>query len=135
MDVITYSDAAEFAEAARPVLERHPAHASILATTLDQAITGHLLQDDALWLLIGDARGPIGAAMQTPPHNLFLTPLPDAVRAAAIPRLADSVGQADRDLPGVTAPAADAEAFAGAWRERTGCRSRLALAEVLYEIR
>ena len=134
MDVTTFTDAAPFADVVRPVIERHPAQSSILATVLDQAVNGHPL-DDSLWLLISDGAEPVAAAMHTPPWNLYLTPLQDDARVKAIEVLADVLVEADRDLPGVTASTEDARAFADAWQQRAGGRPRLTLSELLYEIR
>ena len=134
MNVTTFTDPGQFADAVQPVLARHPAHSSVLATILDQAVTGNLRQDDALWLLITDAGEPVSAAMHTPPYNLFLTPIPAAARGTAIRLLADATLDTGHDLPGVTAPAAEAEAFAALWRQRTGRPSRPTLGELLYEI-
>jgi predicted GNAT family acetyltransferase len=135
MDVTIFTDPAEFEAEVQPVLERHPAHASVLATLLDSAVTGNLQQDDAIWLLIAQDGEPISAGMQTPPYNLFLTPIPDAVRPRVVGLLADLLLDAGRDLPGVTAPTSDADAFAEAWQQRTGCGRTLVVDELLYEIR
>jgi predicted GNAT family acetyltransferase len=134
MDVTAFTDPAPFADQVRPVIDRHPARSSILATVLDQAVNGHPI-DDALWLLIGDRAGPVAAAMHTPPWNLYLTPLPDDARGKAIEVLADVLVKVGRDLPGITASPTDARAFADAWQQRVGGRPRLALRELLYEIR
>jgi predicted GNAT family acetyltransferase len=134
MDVAAFTDPAPFADQVRPVIERHPAQSSILATVLDQAVNGHPI-DDSLWLLISDSGGPVAAAMHTPPWNLYLTPLPDDARSKALEVLADVLVEAGRDLPGITASPTDAHAFADAWRQRVGGRPRLTLRELLYEIR
>jgi predicted GNAT family acetyltransferase len=135
MDVTIYTDPAEFAIAVQPVLERHPAHSNVLATLLDNAVTGNFVQDDAIWLTVAQDGEPITAAMHTPPYNLFLTPIPDSARGRLPGLLADLLLDAGRDLPGVTAPTADANAFADAWQERTGCVRKLVIDELLYEIR
>ena len=70
-----------------------------------------------------------GAFLQTPPYPLLLTAAP------AVPELVELL--AGRPLPGVNALAADAAAFADAWRKRTGAaatvgrRSRLFRLDVL----
>jgi predicted GNAT family acetyltransferase len=59
------------------------------------------------------ADGPVcGAFLRTPPYPLYVTAAP------AVSELVELL--AGRPLPGVNAVAGDAEAFAGAWRQRTG---------------
>lgn len=133
MDVISFSDAVAFADVVRPVIDRHPAQSSILATLLDQAVAGSPI-DDALWLLIIHGGEPVAAGMHTPPYNLFLTPVPDRARLEAAGVLAQALADLGRDLPGVTAATADAHAFAEAWQYRVDCNPRPALNERLYEL-
>jgi RimJ/RimL family protein N-acetyltransferase len=59
-----------------------------------------------------DAGGVRGAFLRTPPYPLYVTAAP------AVPELVELL--ADRPLPGVNAPARDAELIADAWRRRTG---------------
>jgi RimJ/RimL family protein N-acetyltransferase len=53
-----------------------------------------------------------GAVLQTPPYPLLVTAAPDLAGLAEL--------LAGRPLPGVNALAADVDAFAAAWRRRTG---------------
>jgi GNAT superfamily N-acetyltransferase len=65
----------------------------------------------------GAGAGGAGAAfMQTPSSPPLLTAMTDAAAAALAHELAD----AGREIPGVNAPEEAAQAFAAAWRERTG---------------
>ncbi len=133
MDVVSFTEAAVFADAVRPVIERRPAESNILASVLDTTIAGSP-SPDALWLLITDDDGPVAAAMQTPPHNLFLTPLPADRRAEAADLIATRLLLSPHHLPGVTATTDDATAFAASWRRRTGADHRVGMHERLYRI-
>jgi hypothetical protein len=70
----------------------------------------------------GAGAGGAGAAfMQTPSSPALLTAMTDAAAAALVHELAD----AGREIPGVNAPEEVAQAFAAAWRERTGTPARV----------
>jgi predicted GNAT family acetyltransferase len=143
MDVVRFTDTSAFAEHARPVIERHPAECTILATFLEQSLAGvALLPTD--WFLITQDAGPgtgadahpVAAAMHTPPFNVLITPLPQPPddRQAAVGALIDVLLQVGRPPLGVTGRAADAQTFAEAWRQLTGVPHRPEMTEVLYEI-
>jgi RimJ/RimL family protein N-acetyltransferase len=82
------------------------------------------------------AAGVQSAFLHTPPYPALLTALPpDSARP-----LAEQLVARGRQLPGVNAEQSDAEAFAAAWRERTGAsvkpfrRSRLFRLEELMPL-
>src|SRR5262249_13408534 len=131
MRVQVVEEVGEFAIRARPWLERYPVEANVAATVTEWAVSGRYRADDGLWLLVLDGSGEvIGAALQTPPYELLLPPLPDAVTAAVAAALADR----GRHLPGVNGPAGTATAFAEAWAGLTGVSVRRALAERMYDL-
>ena len=131
MDVLTFTDAAAFAALVGPVIERHPAFASVLASNLDQTLNapdpgaGH-------WYLIQDDGEPVAAAMHTRPYPLFVTPTPDPNRAMAA--LAEAVADVNPGLTGVNGPVAVSRAFAAHWQRATGRRAGHSDHERLYEI-
>jgi RimJ/RimL family protein N-acetyltransferase len=128
MDVLTFTDADAFAELVGPVIDRHPAFASVLATNLDQNRFGPGF--DSHWFLIRDGEQPVGAAMCTQAYSLFLTPTPEA----GLPALAEAVQRAGLTPPGVTGPEPVAQAFGAAWNRLTGLSTRPAGRDRLYEI-
>ena len=77
-----------------------------------------------------DADGAVsGAFLQTPPHPLLLSGLPDrAAEQSLVAILRDS----GRALPGVNAPRPVAEAVASAWCAQTGAVAREGLTHRLY---
>jgi GNAT superfamily N-acetyltransferase len=139
MDVVSFdaSTVSQFAIAVRPVIEADPAGSSVLATVLDQALHSTTASQE-LWLLLLDAGRAVGAAMQTPPHNLFLTPMSQQTRAPAIhvliEHLAGDPAGPGRELPGVSGQLADAQAFATAWSERRRCGQRVTMSERLFQL-
>jgi RimJ/RimL family protein N-acetyltransferase len=130
MDVLTFTDAAAFAERVGPVIDRYPAFASVLASNLDQSVHGSGF--DTNWYLIRDGGQPVGAAMHSEPFSLFITPLPDA--DAGMPALAEAVEQAGTTPAGVNGPVAEVQAFVAAWRLRTGLQGRSTGTDRVYEI-
>jgi GNAT superfamily N-acetyltransferase len=112
----------DFAAHAGDFLRARPVQHTVLLTLVAnlQARGPHVYGPDNPiygWWTSADGRVH-GAALQTPPYPLLLSPMP----AEAVPALAEAL--ADRPLPGVNALHADADVFAGRWRERTGCRTR-----------
>jgi predicted GNAT family acetyltransferase len=68
------------------------------------------------FLSVHDGDRVVGAAMRTPPHAVYLSPLP----SEAIPLVVDALTDACPDAVGVTATVDEAGTFARAWGERTG---------------
>jgi uncharacterized protein len=68
------------------------------------------------WASVHDANGIVGCAALTPPHPAVLTRVPET----AIPFLVEDVRAAYSSLPGVNAPTAVSEGFAGTWTARHG---------------
>lgn len=118
--VLVEVDAHSFAEGVMPWVEREPVACNVLATNLEASVAGRRTFADALWLaVIDDAGEVVGAAMHTPPHRLFVCPMPpDAVHL-----LAGALARVRPDLPGVTGVVPTVADFAAEWH-------RLAVAEV-----
>ncbi|MER5421588.1 GNAT family N-acetyltransferase [Streptosporangium roseum] len=113
------SDVEVYAGAAEPWLLRDPVRNTVPLTVLRGIRTG-LWGDDVLLAWLERDGETVAAASQTPPHPLLLPDVPvDVVR-----ELATRLIEAERALPGVSGPRAQAEAFAGAWwRPEAGRRS------------
>ena len=69
-----------------------------------------------LWA-VADGRALAGVALQTPPHNLVVA---EPARPGAIDALADAIGAAGIQLPGVIGAVPEAEVFGAAWTARVG---------------
>jgi predicted GNAT family acetyltransferase len=132
MDALTFTDAEAFAALVGPVIERYPAAASVLATNLDQSIHGP--GSSTHWFLIQDGTEPVGAAMYTPPFDLFLTPVPGAEPEPAMRALAEAISRTGQPLSGALGPNDVVETFVRIWCEQSGSQSRITEFERLYEL-
>jgi len=132
MNVLSFTNAVAFAERVGPVIDRHPAQASVLATFLDQSIHGPGFETH--WFLIQDGDRPVGAAMHTAMFGLFLTPLPETDGDLGMAALAETLQQAGLRPSGAMGPLDTATTFVQAWEQRTGATSRRTDASRLYEI-
>ena len=75
----------------------------------------------ARWALVSDGGDPLGAAMLTPPWNLFLSALP----AGAAADIADVLAAAGIELPGVAGAADAVREFVDRWTTIHDVQSRL----------
>lgn len=71
---------------------------------------------DAAWFVVADGGVAVGAAAQSPPFELAITPMP----ARALAALVGTVAKDAPEVPGVSGPRPAVDAFAELWRERTG---------------
>ncbi|GAA3118151.1 GNAT family N-acetyltransferase [Planomonospora alba] len=104
------SDVEVFAGAAEPWLLRDPIRNTLLLTVL-RGIRIGLHTDDLLLGRLEEDGETVAAAIQTPPRGLLLPDLP----VRAVPSLAAALIEAERAVPGVSGPLAQAEAFAASW--------------------
>jgi uncharacterized protein len=83
-----------------------------------------------LWAVDG-AAGVVGAALQTPPHNV-------AIARPAEPGVTEALARAIRiagiDLPGVTGADPEARDFADAWQRLTRCTVRHVIGQGVYRL-
>lgn len=113
------SDVEAYAGAVEPWLLRDPVRNTVPLTVL-RAIRIGLWGDDVLLGRLEHEGRTVAAALQTPSHALLLP----HVSIEAVRELATELIEAERAIPGVSGPLAQAEAFAGAWwRPEVGRRS------------
>ena len=112
MEVRTHDDPASWLEAVLPLLLLDEARHN-LALGLAHTLVHHpaVYPSKNLWS-VEDAGTVVGAALQTPPHNLVLAQ-PAAEDANDL--LADAIGSAGIHLPGVIGGLPEADTFASAW--------------------
>lgn len=129
MDVTFHPGPAPLLAAAGAYLAQERFSASVLAVVARRVADGEEIGGpDALWATVRDGNEVVGAAMRTPPWNLFLARMAPPAAVA----LADAIAGASRALPGVTGEAATVSAFAARWKERTGSGSQVRLRQRLY---
>lgn len=120
MDVHVSDDADAFAERVRGLVEADPFTTNVMAVMVEGIIRGERQRvEGSIWVLVTEGHEVIGAAMQTPPHNLFLPRL----RAGVPEALAEALAASGRRLPGATGEIATLEAFCDTWRRATGQES------------
>src|SRR5213078_529472 len=131
MEVRTHDDPAEWLEAVLPLLmldeARHNLHLGLAHTLVHHP---SVYPSKHLWS-VEDAGTVVGAALQTPPHNLILGQ-PSAEGANDL--LADAIESAGIQLPGVVGGLPEAEAFALAWCARTGNTARRVMGQGIYSL-
>jgi RimJ/RimL family protein N-acetyltransferase len=118
MRIAITEDAREFERRAGPFLASR-LECNVLATVLQDAVRG--FYDSTVFATVVDGDAVVGAALRTPPRALLCGPLP----AGAAETLVEVWLAHDPELPGVTAPAAEAAAIAAAWSRRTGRPARV----------
>jgi len=131
MEVRTHDDPAAWLEAVLPLLmldeARHDLHLGLVHTLVHHP---SIYPSKHLWS-VEEVGTVVGAALQTPPHNLVLAQ-PVAEGANAL--LADEIGSAGIQLPGVVGGRPEAEAFAAAWCARSGDTARRVMGQGIYSL-
>jgi RimJ/RimL family protein N-acetyltransferase len=132
MRVTTYSDPEVFLVQAEPLLRSDPFSPNVIATVTTRIASGAVPGGpDHLWVTIerNDAE-VVGLAMHTPPHNMFVSRMPEEAALVLAREMADS----GRNLPGVNGAVASTRVFARAWEQSTGCSSTLARETRMYRL-
>jgi len=132
MQVNVYAEAGTFLVGAASLLASDPFSTNVIADVAGRFAGGASSEPaGCLWATVegGDGR-VVGVAMQTPPHNLFVSLMPPEAAAA----LAGSLVDSDRELRGVNGEVTATGAFAQAWEARTGRRSRVVTAMRMYRL-
>jgi len=132
-----YDDVREFSDVASGVLGSAEARNSVLLGIAARGArdgAGHGWRDASQWFMatVGDEGGVRLAALMTPPQKLLLGGAEGA--EAALPGLIDGLREAGVHVPGVTAEASLAEAFARGWAAATGVRPVVAVRQRIYEL-
>ena len=131
MEVRAHHDPSAWLEAVLPLLMLDEARHD-LCLGLVHTLVHHpsVYPSKYLWS-VEDAGTVVGAALQTPPHNLILGQ-PSAEGANDL--LADAIESAGIQLPGVVGGLPEAEAFAVAWCARTGNTARRVMGQGIYSL-
>jgi uncharacterized protein len=131
MEVRTHDDPSAWLEAVLPLLmldeARHDLHLGLVHTLVHHPF---VYPSKHLWS-VEDAGTVVGAALQTPPHNLILAQ-PSAEGADDL--LADAIGSAGIQLPGVVGGLPETQDFAAAWCARTGDTARRVMGQGIHSL-
>ena len=116
---ITDGDLATFANHVMPVLLTDPVVNNVAYTLVRYRLAGSVpTEPDALWLRCSDQGATCAFALQTPPHSLLLTDMPDGV----VDALADHLTGASQRLPGANGPEHATDRFAARYGGATAGR-------------
>jgi len=135
MNLRTYPDAAGFLGDTRAYLERQE-----VVTGLVIGLAERLVGEPLAWgsppyfAAVSDDRGPLLAALMTPPHNLILYSEREEI-SQALELVARDLIEHRWPVAGTLGPVRLAEAFAGLWTRRTGVASQPGLSQRIYELR
>jgi predicted GNAT family acetyltransferase len=122
-------DVGEFATFAEPFLRSEPFTANVIAVEVDGVMSGQRsLHPGSRWILVEERGQLVGAAMHTPPFNLFLPKLGDGVPEA----VARALWSAGHRFPGVSGEAVTVQRFVGAWEALGGAGSRVRVRTRMY---
>jgi uncharacterized protein len=129
-----HDDVEDFLAAAGSFLEaREAEHNLILGVCTNIRRYPDVVADNPpvfLTVTASDGR-PVAASFRMPPFNQVLSEIDDA---DAVDLLADWLADAGHQLPGVLGPKVAARGFVERWRERTGTRSELTIAERIFRL-
>jgi GNAT superfamily N-acetyltransferase len=109
-------DPEQFAALAGPLLERDPVRQTQLCSLIGLARRERERFADANWFTVSDGDTVLGAAGQSQPFGLILTPMPED----ALAELAATVRAELPEVPGAVGPRPYVDRFAALWRERGG---------------
>ena len=135
MKLTRYHDAEAFRQQVEPFLLQHEAENNLILGILASLTSATGMYDFPPYLAAVDHAGEVvGVSLRTPPFNVLCSLLLPADRAEIIALFAIDLRAEYGQLPGVTADAATAHAFAEEWRRLTGEPYRIAIAERIYQL-
>jgi predicted GNAT family acetyltransferase len=131
MDVQRHEDPRGYAERVLPLLLRAPARHNLMLGILD-TLQRHPTTFPAFHLWEAQDGGDVvGAALQTPPHDLVLA---DPTAHDAVHALVAAITAAGVHPPGVVGGLSEVQAFADAWVARHGGAAETLTRQGIYEL-
>ena len=122
LGVEVHRDARSAAAAVELVAETDPIGYTLLATVHADAASGARSYDGEMWVVVLDDEQPVGAAMLTPPHPLYVGPMPDEAAPLVADVTADTMAADGLDpedaLDGVNGEAEAVRAVVRTWQQR-----------------
>jgi uncharacterized protein len=127
------ADPSAFAAAAGPLLLLAPARHNLMLGIADLLRRRpEIYPTFHLWTVTAGDGTTVGAALQTPPHNVVIA---QPLAAGALETLADAIHAAGVRPPGVVGALPEAEAFAAAWTSRVDGSATVSTRQGVYELR
>lgn len=133
LKVTTYDSAAAFRERVEPFLMGREAVNNLILGLTSGLIGKTLPVAEAPFFASVETEGEVVAtAMRTPPYRLIVS---SSDELAALELIASALDEAGEELPGVTGPVAEAEAFAEFWQDRTDVSAERVRSLRIFELR
>jgi predicted GNAT family acetyltransferase len=128
----TTDDAGAFWERVADFLLADPVVNNVIVTNVRARASGPPAGPaPATYAAVVDESGRVvGAAMRTPPYDIYVSPMP----AAGVAPLADAMVASCPDAEGVSGTATEADAFAAAWSRRTGTVPAVVMRQRIYRL-
>jgi predicted GNAT family acetyltransferase len=132
MGVHLYGDPRGFANSAAPVLRRDPYSTNVIGVHLASVLAGiRAVGTHDRWAVVDDEAGdPVGVAMHTPPHHLFVSRMPPG----AARELAETASSLGTPLGGVSGEKTAARLFAESWSALTGVTAAIQVTMRFYRL-
>ncbi len=129
MDVRFVWDPREFLTAVTGFLAAEPFSANVVAVEVEGIVDGRrILRPGSRWIVVEDDGDVVGAAMHTPPYDLFLPRL----RPGAPEAVARELRRVGVDLPGASGEIGTVRSFCREWRRLGGAASERRVAMRMY---
>ncbi|MEM7373974.1 MAG: GNAT family N-acetyltransferase [Bacteroidota bacterium] len=123
----------EFLHLCGPALQDHEAQNGLMLGLVlreQERIREGTSSGEILLISASDNGQLLTAAIQTPPHNLVLSPMP----AAMVQPFARLLHQKGISFPGIVGPESEVKAFAAMWEDLSGHPTRIEFAQMIYRL-
>ena len=130
MDIRLHDDLASFADLAMPMLRADPVRHTVAITVLAARMRPDAPRDVTHMITVKEQGRVAGAALQVSGWSMIVSALPPRFAAP----LAELLSERGPQPNGVSGPRPEAEAFAEAWRARTGQGRRDAMGQRLFAL-
>ena len=118
MEISTAPSAQEFLARTAQFRAREPYLTNVMGSVAVGVVEGRAY-DSCHWWIAEDAGDVVGAAIRTAPYNVLIAPMPAEVNA----RVARAVADVFPELPGLSGPLNQADAFIDVLQPRTVVRT------------
>jgi uncharacterized protein len=125
-------DPRAFLDAAMPLLMRDEARHNLVFGIVDTLVRHPAVYPAWHLWLVGDGAEVVGAALQTPPHNIVLA---KPASVAVTDMLVDAIHAGGVSLPGISGVMPEAMEFGDRWIARAGGSTKTRMTQGVYTLR
>ncbi|KAA3646438.1 MAG: GNAT family N-acetyltransferase [Chloroflexi bacterium] len=136
MTLLGYTSPKDFLATTEKELEKQEVVNSLVLGIARRLAGGHSFNDNPPYFAaVMDGSGLISAAFMTPPYGLVLAAIGSEDVTPALQLIAEDLYDNGWPVPDVNGPNPTSEIFARIWTQITGSKSKLAIPQLLYELR